>query len=317
MEISVVIPVYGCRKALHELHRRLTDTLSTLTKDYEIVLVDDCCPQDSWGTIQEICGTDPKVKGLHMSKNFGQASAITAGVDNCSGEWVVVMDCDLQDRPEHIIDLYNKAMEGYDVVFVRRAERKDSALTLFLSKMFYKVLSHYTEEKIDPTIGNFSISRRKVIDGYCRIREHNRAYQLFIQWLGFRQTAIELEADERYEGKSSYSFRKKLFFASSLIVSHSNKPLKASIKLGAVITGLSMLYILVLVVQKLMGYDYIAGWTSILASIYVMGGLILSTLGIIGLYIGNIFNEVKNRPIYIISEALNCENGVVEDCSID
>ncbi len=317
MDISVVIPVYGCRKALDELHKRLTETLCKITQDYEIILVEDRCPQNSWETIEEICARDKKVKGLHMSKNFGQASAISAGVDNCSGEWVVVMDCDLQDRPEHILDLYNKAQEGYDVVFAKRADRKDSAVVLFFSRMFYRVLSHYTDEKIDPTIGNFSISRRKVIDSYCRIREHNRAYQLFIKWLGYEQTAIELEADERFSGKSSYSFRKKIFFATSLIVSHSNKPLKASIKLGAAISALAFIYMMVLVIQKLMGYDYLAGWTSTLASIYFMGGLILATLGIIGLYIGNIFNEVKNRPYYIVCEALNYEEGEVSRCSTD
>ncbi len=307
MEISVVIPVYGCRKALNELHRRLTETLCKITNDYEIILVDDCCPQNSWESIQEICAKDTKVKGLHMSKNFGQASAITAGVDNCSGEWVVVMDCDLQDRPEHIIALYNKALEGYDVVFAQRAERKDSHVTLFLSKTFYRVLSHYTDEEIDPTIGNFSISRKKVIDNYCKIREHNRAYQLFIKWLGFKQTTLPLEADERYEGKSSYSLKKKLYFASSLIVSHSNKPLKATIKLGLFLSTVSFIYITVLIIQKLMGYNYLAGWTSILASIYIVGGVILASLGIIGIYIGNIFNEVKNRPIYVVSEMLNIE----------
>ena len=317
MYISVVIPVYGCRKALPELHSRLTKTLEQITQDYEIILVEDRCPQNSWESISEICAGDTKVKGLHMSKNFGQASAISAGIDNCSGEWVVVMDCDLQDRPEHIIDLYNKAQEGYDVVFARRVDRKDSALVMFFSKMFYRVLSHYTDEKIDPTIGNFSISRKKVIDSYCKIREHNRAYQLFIKWLGYEQTAIELEADERFSGKSSYSFRKKIIFATSLIVSHSNKPLKASISLGVFISALAFIYIIVLVIQKLMGYNYLAGWTSTLASIYFMGGLILATLGIIGIYIGNIFNEAKNRPYYIICESKNFNEDEVSICSTD
>lgn len=307
MTISVVIPVYGCRKALPELHQRLTATLKQITPDYEIILVEDFCPQRSWESIKELCSKDEKTKGIHMSKNFGQASAITAGVDFSTGDWVVVMDCDLQDRPEHIIDLYSKAQEGYDVVFARRKCRKDSPVTLFLSKSFYRVLSRFTDEEMDPTIGNFSISHRKVIDYYCQIREHNRAYQLFIRWLGFKQATIDLEGDERYEGKSSYSLKKKLQFATSIIIAHSNKPLKAAIKLGFLISSISMLYILILIVQKIMGYDYLAGWTSILASIYIMGGILLAMLGIVGDYVGNIFNEVKNRPIYVISETLNCE----------
>ncbi len=319
MTISVVIPVYGCRKALPELHQRLTTTLMQITPDYEIILVDDFCPQNSWESIAAICKTDSKVKGIRMSKNFGQATAITAGIDYCSGTWVVVMDCDLQDRPEHILNLYSKAQEGYDVVFAKRKLRKDSIITLFLSRNFYRVLSYFTDESIDPDIGNFSISRRKVIQNYCKIREHNRTYQLFIKWLGFNQTSIELEGDERFEGESSYSFKKKIKFATSVITTHSNKPLFISIKLGFSISTLSIIYILILIIQQLLGRNYLAGWTSIIASNFIMGGLILLVLGIIGIYIGNIFNEVKNRPIYIIDELLNCDSNIKENnkCNID
>ena len=292
MIISVVIPVYGCRRALDELHRRLTDTLVKITNNYEIILVDDYCPQNSWESIENICKIDSKVKGIHLSKNFGQATAITAGIDYCHGEWVVVMDCDLQDRPEHIINLYKKAQEGYDVVFAKRKQRKDSRITLFLSKKFYQVLSYFTDETIDSDIGNFSISKKRVIENYCKIREHNRTYQLFIKWLGFKQTSIDLESDERFEGKSSYSFNKKMRFATSIITTHSNKPLFISIKLGFLISTLSIIYILI---------------------------LIILVLGIIGIYIGNIFNEVKNRPIYVVSEMLNCESNDKENkkCSTD
>ena len=306
MDISVVIPVYGCRAALPVLCERLNDTLSSIVKDYEIILVEDHCPQNSWESIKELCEKNKHIKGIHLSRNFGQANAITAGIDICTGDWVVVMDCDLQDPPEAIVDLYNKAQEGYDVVFAKRVHRKDSAVTLFLSRSFYRVLSYFAEEEIDPSIGNFSISRRTVIENYCRMREQNRAYQMFIQWLGFRQTAIGIECEERYEGKSSYSIQKKIRFAVSVITTHSNKPLKMSIRLGFVLSAVSMIYILVLITQKLMGRYILAGWTSIIAAIFIMGGLILMMLGIVGIYIGNIFNEVKNRPIYVISETLNC-----------
>ena len=209
MDISVVIPVYGCRAALPVLCSRLTDTLMSLVSDYEIILVDDSCPQNSWESIEELCQKDKRIKGIHLSRNFGQASAITAGVDQSCGEWVVVMDCDLQDRPESIKQLYNKALEGYDVVFARRVSRKDSAVTLALSRAYYAVYSYLADTEVDPSIGNFSISKRNVIDYYCKMREHSRAYQLFIKWLGFRQTAVDLEADERYEGRSSYNLKKK------------------------------------------------------------------------------------------------------------
>lgn len=320
MDISVVVPVYGCRSALPVLCERLNNTLSSIVNEYEIILVEDHCPQGSWESIKELCENDKRIKGIHLSRNFGQANAITAGIDICTGDWVVVMDCDLQDPPEAIVDLYKKAQEGYDVVFARRIQRKDTAVTLFLSRSFYRVLSYFTEEDIDPSIGNFSVSRRSVIENYCRMREQNRAYQMFIKWLGFRQTSIDIECEERYEGRSSYNMRKKIRFAVSLITTHSNKPLKLSIKLGFILSSLAMIYILVLIIQKIMGRDILAGWTSIIAAVVIMGGLILMMLGIVGIYIGNIFNEVKNRPIYVISEVINCENrygGDSKKCSTD
>lgn len=309
MDISVVIPVYGCRAALPELHRRLVDTLEGMGKSFEIVLVDDCCPQKSWDVIQEICAGDDRVKGIHLSRNFGQIRAITAGLDNSRGDWVVVMDCDLQDRPEAIARLYAKAQEGYDVVFVKRVERKDSGLTLFLSRLFYRVYSYFTDGAYDSSLCNFSISRRIVIDNYCRMREHNRGFTMFVKWLGFRQTAIEVEGDERFEGTSSYNFRKKLTMAFELITAQSNKPLKLAVGAGFVIALLAFMYLLVLVVLYFVSPGVQVGWTSTIASIYLMGGLILSAIGVVGLYVGNIFDEVKNRPLYVISEILNDVEG--------
>ena len=309
MDISVVIPVYGCRAALPELHRRLVDTLEGMGKSFEIVLVDDCCPQKSWDEIKEICAGDDRVKGIHLSRNFGQIRAITAGLDNSRGDWVVVMDCDLQDRPEAIARLYAKAQEGYDVVFVKRVERKDSGLTLFLSRLFYRVYSYFTDGAYDSSLCNFSISRRIVIDNYCRMREHNRGFTMFVKWLGFRQTAIEVEGDERFEGTSSYNFRKKLTMAFELITAQSNKPLKLAVGAGFVIALLAFMYLLVLVVRYFVSPGVQVGWTSTIASIYLMGGLILSAIGVVGLYVGNIFDEVKNRPLYVISEILNDVEG--------
>lgn len=304
MVISVVIPVYGCRVALPELHRRLVNTLLKITNEYEIILVDDCCPQNSWEEIQKICERDEKVVGLHLSRNFGQIKAITAGLDYSSGDWVVVMDCDLQDRPEGILDLFNKAQEGYDVVFARRKDRVDSAITKFCSKVFYKVYDYFAGGTFDNSICNFSISRRKVIDSYCRMREQRRAYTLFLKWLGFKQTAIDISADARFEGKSSYNFRKKITMAFDFITSQSVKPLLITTKIGFFISFASMVYIIYLIVMHILGRGY-TGWTSTIASIYFIGGLILSAIGVVGIYVGNIFEETKGRPIYIVSEYLN------------
>ena len=307
IDISVVIPVYGCRAAIPELHRRLCESLEKISKAFEIILVDDYCPQNSWEEIQKVCEKDKRVIGIHMARNFGQIRAITAGLDKSRGDWVVVMDCDLQDRPETIPELYQKAQEGYDVVFARREGRKDSAITKFLSKCFYKVYDYFTDGTFDSSICNFSISKRKVIDYYCRMREQNRAYTMFIRWLGFKQTAIDMPADERFEGKSSYNLKRKLKKAFEIITSQSNKPLLFSVKLGFVSAFLALIYIIYLVFREIILGDVLVGWTSIVASIYLMGGIILCAIGVVGIYVGNIFNEAKNRPLYVIDECLNAK----------
>lgn len=307
IDISVVIPVYGCRAAIPELHRRLCESLEKISKAFEIILVDDYCPQNSWEEIQKVCEKDKRVIGIHMARNFGQIRAITAGLDKSRGDWVVVMDCDLQDRPETIPELYQKAQEGYDVVFARREGRKDSAITKFLSKCFYKVYDYFTDGTFDSSICNFSISKRKVIDYYCRMREQNRAYTMFIRWLGFKQTAIDMSADERFEGKSSYNLKRKLKMAFEIITSQSNKPLLFSVKLGFVSAFLALIYIIYLVFREIILGDVLVGWTSIVASIYLMGGIILCAIGVVGIYVGNIFNEAKNRPLYVIDECLNAK----------
>lgn len=305
MNISVVIPVYGCRGALHQLHQRLTDTLKKITDEYEIILVNDACPQNSWETIQEICNVDKKVIGINLSRNFGQIKAITAGLDVSTGEYVVVMDCDLQDRPEGILELYQKIQEGYDIIFARRHDRKDNAITKFFSRMFYKVYNYFSDGNYDASICNFNISRRIVIDNYCKMREQNRAFTIFLKWLGFKSTVIDIEHDKRAEGKSSYNFRKKLKMAVSFITAQSNKPLYFSIYLGMAFAAFSFIAIIFSLCNYLIAGNVPSGWTSVFISIYLMGGLLLMVLGMIGIYIGNIFEEAKGRPLYVIREMLN------------
>ncbi len=307
MDISVVIPVYGCKAALPELHRRLVESVSTITDSFEIILVDDHDSQNSWEEIEKICKKDKRVVGMHMARNFGQIRAITAGLDKSKGDWIVVMDCDLQDRPEAIPDLYAKAQEGFDVVFARREGRKDSFITKFLSRSFYKVYDYFTDGNFDPSICNFSISKRIVIEQYCNMREQNRAFTMFIKWLGFKQTSIDMTADARYEGKSSYNLKRKIRMASEIITSQSNRPLYFSIKVGFIISFLALISIIYLIVRQFVIGDFESGWPSIVASIYFMGGMILSAIGVVGIYIGNIFSEVKKRPLYVISETLNGE----------
>ncbi|MCR5805100.1 MAG: glycosyltransferase family 2 protein [Clostridia bacterium] len=305
MKISVVSPVYGCRAALRELHRRVTESVRTITDDYEIIFVNDSCPQNSWEEIEAICSEDKFVKGIELSRNFGQMKAILAGIDYSTGDWVIVMDCDLQDRPEEILKLYNKAQEGYDIVFARRTVRKENPIKVFLAEMFYSVYRYATDTTYDGKVSNFSIISRKVADNYCRMREQHRGYVEYLSWLGFRQTTVDVDCDERFEGKSSYSIRKKINLAIELLTSQSDKILKLFVALGFIMAIVSFFVLIGLVIYKLVVADVTIGWTSTVATIILVGGIIISVIGIVGVYVGNIFMQTKDRPIYVVRQILN------------
>jgi glycosyltransferase involved in cell wall biosynthesis len=303
--ISVVIPVYGCRGALYELYKRLVKTLESINPSFEIIMVNDACPQNSWEVIKELATKDERLRGINMSRNFGQMKAITAGIDYASGDWVVVMDCDLQDPPEEIIRLYQKAVEEeYDVVFARRIARKDTHIKKVTSKIFYKFYDYFTESTSVGDISNFSISNRQVMNGYRTIREQNRAFTLFIQWMGFKQTVIDVKHDQRAEGDSSYNFKKRWALAKDIIIAQSNKPLKFSVTVGILVSLLSFIYAIYLIVRYYVAGITVTGWTSLIVSIFFMSGLILMNIGIVGLYLGKTFDETKNRPIYLVKEVI-------------
>ena len=304
MKLSVVIPVYGCKNALRELYNRLVISLKKITEDYEIILVNDNCPQNSWEVIEQICKEDNKVIGIEMSRNFGQMKAILAGLDNSTGDYIVVMDCDLQDKPEEIIKLYNKLNEGYDIVFARRENRKDKKSKILISKIFYKIYSISTDVQYDSSLCNFSICRKKVIDSYCKLREEHRAYVMYLQWLGFRQATVNVEHNKRKEGKSSYNLKKRLKMASDIIFSQSDKLLKIIVNMGFIITLISLVSTIAIIINYFVN-DVNAGWSSIIAAICFMSGIIISVIGIVGIYIGNIFIQTKQRPLYIIRDILN------------
>ena len=223
MKLSVVTPVYGCSKSLEQLYTRLKKTLTTITDDFEIIMVNDASPDNAWETIKELSQKDNRVKGINFSRNFGQHRAITAGLDYAKGDWIVVMDCDLQDQPEEILKLYNKAQEGYDIVFGRRVVRQDSFFKTISSKFFYMVYNYFTESKANAEVGNFSIISSEVVAALKSFNEENRPYVLMLNWVGFSRTEIKIEHDERAEGKSSYTFSKLLQLSFDIILSHSNK----------------------------------------------------------------------------------------------
>ncbi|WP_254901142.1 glycosyltransferase family 2 protein [Tuberibacillus sp. Marseille-P3662] len=299
-DISVVAPVYGCASCLKELYQRLRNTLEPITPHFEVILVNDQSPDEAWPVMQQLCDQDIRIKAIALSRNFGQHHAITAGLDYTKGDWVVVMDCDLQDQPEEIPKLYEQAQTGYDIVFARRTERKDRFFKRLSSKMFYALYSYLTDEPFDHTIANFSICSRQVINEVITLREQSRSYPLSLKWLGFRWTAVNVEHAERHSGQSSYSLKKLLRFALDSITSQSNKPLRLSIKFGFMVALISFLYGCFLIYKYLFLYQPVAGWTSVMVSIYFIGGLLFANLGIIGLYIGKVFDETKARPLYVI-----------------
>jgi polyisoprenyl-phosphate glycosyltransferase len=311
-KLSVVIPAYKCEKCIGELYDRLSAALKDMGY-YEIIFVNDCSPEKDWEVISEICAKDDRVKGINLSRNFGQHTAITAGLDAASGEWVVVMDCDLQDRPEEIPKLFAKAQEGYDIVYARRAARKDGFLKKMSSKLFYRVLSYLTDTEQDEAIANFGIYQKRAIEAVRAQRESMRYFPVMIRWVGFRSASIEVEHSSSAGRKSSYNFGRLFNLALDVMIGTSSKPLKLVVKLGMFISGASFVYALYLIFKALHGDYLIAGWPSMIVSIWFLSGMIILILGIVGLYVGKTFEEAKNKPLYIMKEWKNFENGKVND----
>lgn len=301
--ISVVIPVYKAEHSLDELYQRLKAALETISPDFEIVLVEDCGGDNSWQVIERLAAADPRVRGIQFSRNFGQHYGITAGLDHCKGDWVVVMDCDLQDRPEEIPRLYAKAQEGYDIVLARRGARQDPLLKRTTSWLFYKVFSYLADIEYDGESGNFRIMSRKVVANFRRMREQLRFFGGLVQWMGFPTAGIEVEHDERFEGKSTYTFAKLWKLASETIIAYSDKPLRLAVRVGFVMALFSFCYGAYILGRAFIYGSPIPGWNSLIVSLYFIGGIIISILGIIGIYLGKTFDESKKRPLYIICKS--------------
>lgn len=307
IHLSVVIPEYKGATMIHELVRRIVTSVSTITEDYEIILVNDASPDDTWCEIEKVCAKDKRVKGLNLSRNFGQHYAITAGLAYAKGDWVVVMDCDLQDRPEEIPNLYKKAQEGYDIVQTRRVVKHVGWWKRMSSIVFHAIYSWISGKETDSTIGNFGIYKKEVIAQFNRLPQQVRSFGTLLDVLGFRKTYYELEQDKRGEGESSYTLAKLLRLSLDVIIVNSNKPLRMSIGVGFVMALLSFALALYNVIAKCVGLITLSGYTSTIFSIWFVGGLLLLMMGVIGLYIGKIFDQVKGHPLYIVRDQLNIE----------
>lgn len=278
----------------------MTAVVGTLTPDFEIILVDDASPDDSWGVIESLAARDPRVRGILLSRNFGQHHAVGAGLAAARGDWVVVMDCDLQDRPEEIPSLYAKAREGHPCVMGRRTRRVDRPFKRLQSWAFYKVFSYLTEIPYDGTVSNFSIASRQVVDDVNRMGESVRYYPGFLFWLGYASAFVDVEQDPRFAGETSYTLAKLLRHSRDIILSHSNKPLQLCVAFGLAVSSAAFLAGLFYLVWVLAYGTPVAGWASLIISLYFTTGAIIFTLGVVGLYVGRVFQEVKRRPIFVV-----------------
>jgi len=303
--ISVIVPVYKGEMFLDELHRRVRESLASVPGEHELLLVEDCGGDGSWIAIERLAAVDPIVRGIQFSRNFGQHAGITAGLDLSRGSWVVVMDCDLQDRPEEIPRLYAKAQEGFEVVVARRGRRKDAWIKVATSRLFYRLFSYLSGLPMDPQVGNFRIISRRVVEALSQMRERTRFFVSLVEWMGFPTASVDVEHAARPGGQSSYSFHKLMQLALEVIIAYSDKPLWLAIRFGFTVSLLSMLGGAAIIYRALRYGSPVMGWSSLVVSLYFLGGIIISILGVIGVYLGKTFEETKRRPLYIVANRVN------------
>jgi len=304
--ISIVSPVYRAETIIDDFIKEVVKCVSIITDDFEIILIDDGSPDLSWERLEPHFRSDKRIKGIKLSRNFGQYNAITAGLSVARGEWTVVMDCDLQDRPEEIFNLYNKALEGFDLVLARRVERQDKFLKKMSSRIFFAILSYLTDTSQDSAISSFGIYHKKVINSILSMKDSSRYFPTMVRWVGFRCFEMDVIHSARISGESSYSWRKLIKLGIDNIVSFSDKPLRLTVLFGLSISMISFLLGIYYLLKYLSGNIDVRGFTSLIISIWFLSGVIISILGLVGLYIGKIFEKVKDRPIYIIQTSINC-----------
>ncbi len=305
MKFSVVIPTYKCSYFLNELYERLVKTLTKTLHDFEIIYVNDASPENDWEIITELSKKDDRVKAINFSRNFGQHYAINAGLNYSSGDWVIVMDGDLQDKPEEIIKLYNKTKEGFEIVFAKRKNRKDKFFKIVLSKLFYKIFAYLTGTEQDSSVANFGIYNKKVINAILSMKDSIKYFPTMTQWVGFKKTKIFVEHSKRNEGESSYSLSSLFKLAFNNIIAFSTKPLKLFVKFGFFIVLCSVLFAIYFLIKYLKGEIVVMGYASLIISIWLLSGIIILIMGVLGIYIGKIFERVKDRPNFIIEEKIN------------
>lgn len=302
-EISVIVPVYMGRAMVTELAERLVASLTTITPAFEIILVDDRAPDNVWPLILDLGRTDARIRGIRLSRNFGQHPALTSGIDHARGNWLVVMDCDLQDRPEDIPLLYRKAVEErLDIVIATRESHETARRRKLSSRLFHWALSWLADIDTSHDVGNFRIFSRAVADAFRQYREQFRLLPALMARLGFGVGHVAVDRPARAEGVSSYTYRKLVRLAIEAIIANSEKPLWFGIYAGFVIAAFAFMLVIWAFIQRLLHDAVMDGWTSLFIAVGFFSGVQLIFAGILGVYLGRVFNEVKRRPIYLIAE---------------
>ena len=307
LELSIISPIYLAENIVDDLVKQIKENVLCITKNFEIILIDDGSHDNSWLKIEENCKKDHRIKGIRLSKNFGQHYAISAGLKKCFGNYAIVMDCDLQHDPIYIKDLINKAEEGFDIVLTKEINTEKSLLRKISSKIFYFIYNLFTSsDELDAKVGNFSILNHKVIEAFNSTQEYHRHYLMLLKSLGFHSTNIKINHKKRYEGKSSYGFITLIKLAIDGIISNSDTLLRKTITLGFIYVLFALAYSFYALFTYFYQGSY-PGFTSIIIILLSSTGIILSSLGIIGIYIGKIFIQVKKRPLYIIDTMINID----------
>lgn len=314
IKYSVIVPLYNEQEVIGETYKRLSAVMKETDEAYEIIFVNDGSRDNTEKIAREIAAGDSSVRLINFSRNFGHQIAITAGMDNAAGQAVVVIDADLQDPPGLILEMIEKWKQGYDVVYGKRSVREgETAFKKITAKLFYRFLSSLTNIEIPNDAGDFRLIDRKVLDAMKSIKEKNRYIRGLVSWVGFKQTSVEYVRKERFAGETKYPLKKMLRFASDAITSFSYKPLKIAGYAGYILSFISFIYLIYVIIRKLTVGDFGQGWASIVAINLFFNGVILIVLGIMGEYVGRIYDECKNRPLYIIDEKIGFGEDKNED----
>jgi dolichol-phosphate mannosyltransferase len=301
MKVSIISPVYKAANILPTLVKRISEVCDSHKLDYEIILVNDCSPDNSWEVIQTLAKQYSALKGLSLSKNFGQHYAITAGISRACGDSIIIMDCDLQDNPEYIISMLHKQQEGFNVVCTIKEQKKYSWYRRFTSDLYFFLVNKLSDIKLEKNLGTMTLIDRKVADEYLKIGDYHRHSSMVFAWLGFNRGFVSMKHEKRFEGKSSYSMRKLISHAINGVISQSDKLLRWSISVGLFLFLASIAGVIYILIKSLF-YQFEVGWPSLVVLILFTTGIILFMVGILGIYIGKIFEQVKNRPLFIIAE---------------